>query len=98
MNPLIPNIRYAYIHPTVGGVCVSADKFYELQVKQNGIIDILSEKRPDIVSDFNKDPLKMQLDNASPHTGKNNIQKLNQECIDRNLNMFYELQCPKSPD
>jgi len=77
---------------------ITADRFYDNQVKEGGVLDCITEKRSETVNDFTKYPIKIQLDNASPHTGKNNINKLNQECINRNLNIIYKLQCPNSPD
>jgi len=70
---------------------ITADSFLESQVREGGVLDQIALQRPG-------ESIQVQLDNASPHTGHNNIFNLNQEALDRGLEVLYVLQPARSPD
>lgn len=77
---------------------VDAEEFFESQVKvaddinDTGMLDcIVRVKQP-------TDVTTIQMDNAPAHTGKENIDNLNEHCEDHDLRIEYTTQPSQSPD
>lgn len=69
---------------------LDAEAFYECMTMEDGVLDVLTPQ-------FDE-PVIIQLDNASPHTGKRNIEDLNEHCIENGLNFTFVTQPAQSPD
>jgi hypothetical protein len=70
---------------------LNAENFLTSQTKDGGVIDCIEDI-------FHQEDVRVILDGAKPHTGHNNIAKINQEIKVRDLNIKYVVQPPQSPD
>lgn len=73
-------------------VSLDHEEFRDMEIKPGGIIDkIIENQRPN-------DWIEIQMDNASPHVGKDTVQYLNGTLEELNICGSYILQPPNSPD
>jgi hypothetical protein len=73
-------------------VSVSADIFYDKCVEPGGLLDSLVGK----IGNYRT--VEVLMDNAKPHIGHGNLDKLNAECLKRHLRVIFKTQPANSPD
>jgi hypothetical protein len=73
-------------------VSVTADVFYEKCVEPGGLLDSLVGK----IGNYRQ--VEVLMDNAKPHIGHLNVDKLNTECRKRKLRVIFKTQPANSPD
>lgn len=71
---------------------LDSQAFYECMTMENGMLEVIAEQFQ------NEEEIVIQMDNASPHTGDNNIEDLNAFCEDNNLPITIVTQPAQSPD
>jgi hypothetical protein len=73
-------------------VSVTADVFYEKCIETGGLLDSLEGR----IGNYRQ--VEVLMDNAKPHIGHSNVDKLNAECRKRNLRVVFKTQPANSPD
>lgn len=73
-------------------VLVTADIFFEKCIEPGGLLDSLIGK----IGNYRT--VEVLMDNAKPHIGHGNIEKLNVECRKRGLRVIFKTQPANSPD
>ena len=73
---------------------LTANLYYDLLTKEGGIIDCIKAKYrlPEGVN------IIVQQDGATPHTGKDNLNKINEYCRNKQIPMEFIKQPAQSPD
>ena len=80
--------------PVTTPVEINAETYLNLFTQEDGLLDVLKAK----MGHLGYDELVIQQDNASPHVGHDNVNRIEQAARDKDLRVRVSLQPPNSPD